>query len=392
MINKVDDMTEDGLSLNINVDPTLDDDPQVFHKKKGIPNETEGEIQDNHHFMELYEESLKSIKEGEVVKGEIVQIDNEYVLVDIGYKSEGEIHISEFINSEGQLTVKVGDAIDVLLVRKEDKHGQIILSKDKVTRVKLWNDIEEIYRNQGTIRGKIISKIKGGLSVDIGLQAFLPRSLADIWPIKNLDSLVGMELEFRIVKYEKHQRNIVLSRRAILEEGRAALREKTLDGIKEGSVVEGKVTNITDYGLFIDLGGIYGLVHITNMSWGKVGHPSEIYQVGDKVTVKILNFDLEKERVSLGIKQLTPDPWSEAQDKYPVGAKIEGRIVSLKKYGALVELEEGIEGLIHISEMSWTRKILHPSEILEIGNIVETIRTRVLGKYPTEPSRYHVIK
>ena len=373
MIKKTDDMTENGFSLNETLDPTLANDRQVFPNKKGVLNETEGKIQDSHDFMELYEESLKSIKEGEIVKGEIVQIDKEYVLVDIGYKSEGQIRISEFINSEGQLTVKVDDEVDVLLVRKEDKHGQIILSKEKVTGVKLWNDIEEIYRSQGTIRGKIISKVKGGLSVDIGLQAFLPGSLADLPPVKDLDPLIGMEHDFRIVKYEKHQGNIVLSRRAVLEVGRAALREKTLDSLNEGSVIEGTVTNITDYGLFIDLGGIDGLVHITNMSWSKVGHPSEIYQIGDKVTVKVLSFDVERERVSLGIKQLTLDPWSKAQDKYPVGTIIKGRIVSLKKYGALVELEEGVEGLIHLSEMSWTRKILHPSEVLDIGNIVETL-------------------
>ena len=351
MINKTDDMKQKGL----------------------LENETEGKIPDNHHFMELYEESLKSIKEGEIVKGEIVQIDNEYVLVDIGYKSEGQIRISEFMNSDGQMTAKLGDEVEVLLVRKEDKYGQIILSKEKVKGVKLWNDIEEIYRSQGTIRGKIISKVNGGLFVDIGLQAFLPRSLAALPPVKDLDPLIGKEHDFKIIKYEKRQGNIVLSRRAVLERGREALRQKTLDSLKEGAVIEGTVTNITDYGLFIDLGGIDGLVHITNLSWSKVGHPSKIYEIGDKVPVKILSLDMERERVSLGIKQLTPDPWSSAKDQYPVGTIIKGRIVSLKKYGALVELEEGVEGLIHISEMSWRKKILHPSEILDIGDMVETL-------------------
>jgi len=374
MIKETDGMIENGLAVNENMDLTLSDDQQVFpEKREEVLNETVEKIQDSHHFMELYEESLKNIKEGEVVKGEIVQIDKEYIMVDIGYKSEGQISISEFINSKGRLTAKVGDKVDVLLVRKEDKHGRIILSKEKVTRVKLWNDIEEAYRRQGTVRGKIISKINGGLSVDIGLQAFLPGSLANLPPVKDLNPLIGTEHDFRIVKFEKHQGNIVLSRRAVLEAGRAVLREKTLEGLNEGSVMGGTVTNITDYGLFIDLGGIDGLVHVTNMSWGKVGHPSEIYQIGDKITVKVLSFDVERERVSLGIKQLTPDPWDKAQDKYHEGTIIKGRIASLKKYGALVELEEGVEGLVHISQMSWTRKILHPSEILSVGNIVETI-------------------
>ncbi|MBU4426003.1 MAG: 30S ribosomal protein S1 [Proteobacteria bacterium] len=334
-------------------------------------NETEENIQGSDDFMELYEESLKSIHEGKVIKGEIVQIDKEFVLVDIGYKSEGQIRIAEFVNLEGQLTAKVGAKVDVLLVRKEDRDGRIILSKEKAARVKIWDKVEEAYKNHDTVRGKIISRVKGGLSVDIGVQAFLPGSQADMRPVRDLGTLVGAEHDFRVIKYEKRQGNIVLSRRAALEAERKALREKTLELLEKDAILEGIVRNITDYGLFIDLGGIDGLVHITDMSWGKIGHPSEIYQIGDNITVKILSFDKERERVSLGIKQLTHDPWSGAQDKYPVGVSITGRIERLKEYGAFVEVEEGMEGLIHVSEISWTRKTKHPSQILSVGNIVE---------------------
>ncbi|NQU14855.1 MAG: S1 RNA-binding domain-containing protein, partial [Desulfobacteraceae bacterium] len=323
--------------------------------------------------MELYEESMKSIQEGKIVRGQIVQLDKEYVLVDIGYKSEGVIQIAEFIDSEGQLTAAVGDQVDVLLVKKEDKDGRVILSKEKAASVKIWDDIETVYKSQGTVRGKIISKVKGGLSVDIGLPAFLPGSQADLPPAKDLDPLIGTENDFKIIKYEKRQGNIVISRRAVLEEARRELREKTLENLEEGAVVDGTVTNITDYGLFIDLGGIDGLVHVTNMSWSKIGHPSEIHQVGDKITVKVLNFDRERERVSLGIKQLSGDPWSDVQDKYPEGTKVAGRVAGLKKYGAFIELEEGVQGLVHISEMSWARKPRHPSEILDTGDSVEAM-------------------
>jgi small subunit ribosomal protein S1 len=367
-----DEMAESGFSVTENVYPTFEDDQKTFSEEMVEDlNEIEENIQGSHNFMELYEESLKSIHEGKVVKGEIVQIDKEFVLVDIGYKSEGQIGIAEFVNLEGRLTAKVGAKVDVLLVRKEDKEGRIILSKEKAARVKIWDKVEEAYKNHDTVRGKIISRVKGGLSVDIGVQAFLPGSQADMRPVRDLGTLVGAELDFRVIKYEKRQGNIVLSRRAALEAERKALLEKTLEILEKDAILEGIVRNITDYGLFIDLGGIDGLVHITDMSWGKIGHPSEIYQIGDKITVKILSFDRERERVSLGIKQLTPDPWSRAQDKYPVGISITGRIERLKEYGAFVEVEEGMEGLIHVSEMSWTRKIKHPSQILSVGNIVE---------------------
>lgn len=334
---------------------------------------TEEDLQGSNQFMELFEESLKSIQTGKVTKGEIVKIDKEFVLVDIGYKSEGQIRISEFVDLEGNMTAKVGEKVDVLVVSIEDDEGRVILSKERAARVQVWDVIEDAYKNNGTIRGKIISQMKGGLSVDIGIQAFLPRSQADLRPVKDLDTLIGTEHDFRIVKYERHQGNVVLSRRAALEAERKALREETLKRLENGAIVEGIVSNIRDYGLFIDLEGIDGLVHITDLSWGKVGHPSDRYQIGDKITVKVLNFDREKERVSLGIKQLTPDPWSKTLENYPVGTKVSGRVESLKEYGAFVELEEGIRGLIHVSELSWSGKVKHPSQILNVGQTVEAV-------------------
>ncbi len=366
-----DEMADIGGTVTENTESSVEDVEKTFSEEEGDLDETDEDTQDGQSFMELYEESLKSIQEGKIVRGEIVQIDDEFALVDIGYKSEGQIRVSEFLNADGQVAAKVGDQVDVLLVRKENKEGRITLSKEKAARVKKWEEVEEAYRDHGTIKGRIVSRVKGGLSVDIGLQAFLPGSQADLRPVKDLGALIGTEHDFRILKCEKRQGNIVLSRRAALEAERKALQEKTLKLLEKDAVLEGLVSNIADYGLFIDLGGIDGLVHITDMSWGKVGHPSETYQIGDKVTVKVLKFDKDRGRVSLGIKQLTPDPWSSAEDKFPVGTRVTGRIASLKEYGAFMELEEGMEGLIHVSEMSWTGKIKHPSQILSVGNEVE---------------------
>ena len=350
--------------------------------------ESVDEMQDSDNFMQMYEESLKSIQEGEVVSGEIVQVDKEYVLVDIGYKSEGQIPIREFVDADGQMTAVVGDKIEVLLERREDDEGAIKLSKEKAAKIKVWDKIREIYESDKTVKGTIVSRVKGGLSVDIGLQAFLPGSQVDLRPIRD------------IVKYNKRRGNIVLSRRALLEAERNAMKEKTLEIIEEGAVLRGVVKNITDYGLFIDLGGIDGLVHITDMSWGRVGHPSEMHQTGDEIEVKVLSFDKERERVSLGIKQLTPDPWSQVAEKYPIGTKITGRVVSLTDYGAFVEVEQGVEGLIHVSEMSWTRKVRHPSQLLTIGEMVDAVvlnmdvgRKRIsLGMKQVAPNPWDVIE
>ena len=360
---------------------------------------TDDAIHETDNFMELFEESLKSIQEGEVIKGEIVQIDREYVSVDIGYKSEGQIPIQEFVDLEGNLTAKVGDVVDVLLESREDAKGTVILSKEKAANIEIWDEVKEAYENEGTIRGKIISRVNGGLSVDIGLRAFLPGSQIDLRPVRDMDALVGTEHEFKIVKYNKRRGNIVLSRRAILEAERIALREKTLELLQKGAVLDGTVKNIAHYGLFIDVGGIDGLVHVSDMSWGRIGHPSEMYQIGDEVKVKVLHFDRRKERVSLGIKQLTPDPWSEAEQRYPVGTRINGRVVSLTDYGAFVEVEEGLEGLLHVSEMSWSRKIRHPSQILKVGDVVDAMVLKLdvakkrisLGTKQVEPSPWDII-
>jgi len=350
-------------------------------------------------FMELYEESMKSPQEGDLVSGEIVQIDKDFVLVDIGYKSEGQIQINEFLDSEGNLNAAVGDRVDVLLERREDEDGLIILSKEKAAKIKVWDQIRDIYKNDGTIHGRIVSRIKGGMSVDIGLQAFLPGSQIDLKPVRDFDSLINTTHDFKILKYNRRRGNIVLSRRAILEEERAAQKKETLKVLEEEAVLDGIVKNITDYGLFVDLGGIDGLLHITDMSWGRVGHPSEMYKIGDAIQVKVLNFDPETEKVSLGLKQLKPDPWTEADQQYAVGTRIHGRVVSLADYGAFVEVEEGIEGLIHISEMSWTRKIRHPSQILKVGDEVEAMVLNIdtdskrisLGLKQTEPNPWEVI-
>jgi small subunit ribosomal protein S1 len=324
-------------------------------------------------FLELYEESFKTMQEGEVIEGEVVHIDKDYILIDIGYKTEGHIPIHEFTDPEGNITIKVGEKVEVLLERREDDEGKVRLSKEKAAKIKIWDQIKNIYEQSGSITGRIVSKVKGGLSVDIGLPAFLPGSQVDLRPIRDMDSLIGKELDFRIVKYNRRRGNIVLSRRAILEADRMDARKKTIEFVQPDAIVTGIVKNITDYGLFIDLGGIDGLVHITDMSWGRVGHPSEMHQVGDEIKVKILSFDREKERVSLGIKQLTDDPWIEVPARYPVGTRITGKVVSLTEYGAFVEVEAGVEGLVHVSEMSWTRKVRHPSQLISVGDTVEAM-------------------
>jgi small subunit ribosomal protein S1 len=323
--------------------------------------------------MDMYEESFKRFQEGEVVVGRIISVDKDYVLVDIGYKSEGQIRIREFIDEDGNITAKEGDSVEVMVEWWDEDDEVVVLSKEKAAKVKVWEDIKKAFDDNGIINGTIESRVKGGFSVDIGVQAFLPGSQADLRPIRNLDEMVGQTLPFKILKYNRKRSNIVLSRRVILEQEREQQRNDTLSSIQENKVVEGVVKNITEYGVFVDLGGVDGLLHITDISWGRVKHPSELFSVGDKVTLKILNLDLERERVSLGMKQLTEDPWVTASKKYPVGSRITGKVVSLTDYGAFVELEEGIEGLIHVSEMSWTRKIRHPSKVVSVGEEVSAV-------------------
>jgi small subunit ribosomal protein S1 len=342
-------------------------------KTEGEMTESKQPTQGTGGFMDSYEDSMKAIQEGNLIKGKVIQVDQEYVSVDIGYKTEGLVPIREFLDSNGNLLTDVGDEVDVLLVRKETRDGNVILSREKAARIMLWNRIRKVHQENGTIKGTIVSKVKGGFSVDIGHAAFLPASQVDLRPVKDLEEFVGTAHEFKILKYDRKKENIVLSRRAILEEERNQLREKTLQSLQEGTVMEGVIKNITDYGLFVDLGGIDGLVHVTNLSWGKVGHPSASYKVDERIPVKILSFDKEKGKISLGIKQLSPDPWSDAERKYPPGTKITGRVVSFKEYGAFVEVEKGLEGLIHVSEMSWTRKVGHPNQVLKIGDTVEAL-------------------
>ena len=323
--------------------------------------------------MDLYEESFKRFAEGELVTGRIISIDKDHVLVDIGYKSEGQVRIQEFMDQNGNVTAKVGDTIEVMVEWWDDEDERVLLSKDKASNIKVWESIKKSYDEEGTVKGRITNRVKGGFSVDIGVPGFLPGSQADLRPIRNLDDMVGKEYDFKILKYNRKRSNIVLSRRAILEKELEEKRAATLATIHEGKVVEGTVKNITEYGVFVDLGGVDGLLHITDISWGRVKHPSELFSIGDPIKVKILNLDLENERVSLGMKQLNEDPWNAASEKYPVGSRVTGRVVSLTDYGAFIELEEGIEGLIHVSEMSWTRKIRHPSKVVSVGDEVEAV-------------------
>ena len=321
----------------------------------------------------LYDESMRHLEEGEIVTGYVVEITNSEVVVDVGYKSEGLIPVDEFINRNGELTVKAGDEVEVLLEKTEDTEGHVLLSKQKAERMRVWQEIETAYKDGEIVTGRVIDRIKGGLTVDVGLRAFLPGSLVDIRPVKNLESLKGEELQFKVISLDRRRNNIVLSRKAVLEKEFAKKKTETLEKLVEGAKLPGVVKNITDYGVFIDLGGIDGLLHITDISWGRVNHPSEHFGVGDDVEIVVLKFDKESERVSLGYKQRSEDPWTLVDKKYPIGSRVRGRVVSLVDYGAFVEIEEGVEGLIHVSEMSWTKKVVNPAKIVSVDDTVEAI-------------------
>jgi small subunit ribosomal protein S1 len=308
---------------------------------------------------------------GDVVTGKVVEVQSDYVLVDINYKSEGLIPINEFRIVDGVRQVKVGETVEVLIDRIENENGMIALSKDKADMLRAWNDISKAAENEEIIEGTVIAKVKGGLSVDIGVKAFLPGSQIDLRPVRNMDVYLGKKYKFKVIKFNKKRGNIVLSRRAILESERDNLKAQTADTMKEGATVVGLVKNITDYGAFIDLGGIDGLLHITDMSWGRIKHPSEVISVGAEINVKILKYDTEKERVSLGMKQLTEDPWTAVASQFPIGSKAKGKVVSLAEYGAFVELGNGIEGLIHVSEMSWTKRVKHANQIVQVDQEVD---------------------
>jgi small subunit ribosomal protein S1 len=315
--------------------------------------------------------STSEFEEGELVRGRVVHVGTSEVLVDVGYKSEGAIPIEEF-HRHGTLP-KVGDEIEVYLESKEDSEGLIVLSKDKADKIKVWDSITQAYEKGAPIEGRVVEVVKGGLSVDVGVKAFLPGSQVDLRPVKNLATMIGHSIRARVIKLNRRRGNVVLSRRAVLEEEREEKKKHTLEVLAEGMVLTGTVKNITDYGAFIDLGGIDGLLHVTDMSWGRVGHPSEIFQVGDQVEVVVLHFDRESGRVSLGYKQKSSDPWERVEQTYAPGTKVRGRVVSLTNYGAFVELEAGVEGLVHVSEMSWTRRVRHPSKIVNVGDEVEVV-------------------
>ncbi len=330
--------------------------------------------------LDLYDNSFRNIAEGEVVKGTVLKVSENEVVVDVGYKSEGIISVNEFLDENGAVMVQAGDVVDVLLERTEDRDGHIVLSREKAEKMKIWDEVEKAFAERKVVIGRVIERIKGGLAVDIGVRAFLPGSQIDVRPVRNLDALRGQELRMRVIKVNKKRGNIVLSRKVLLEEENAEKKKHTLETLAEGKVLAGVVKNITDYGAFIDLGGIDGLLHITDMSWGRVGHPSEVLKVNENIEVVVLKYDQATERVSLGHKQLVADPWTTVMDRYPAGARVSGKAVSLTDYGAFIELEPGVEGLIHVSEMSWSKRVKHPSKILNVGDNVEAM---VLGVDPS---------
>jgi small subunit ribosomal protein S1 len=327
---------------------------------------------------QLMESSLQSLKEGEVVHGTVVAVDSDEVLVDIGYKCEGSVPVAEFTDPEtNEVEVKVNDEVEVYVERLDEAEGRVRLSRDRAAKLKTWRSIEDAYKSGAPVKGQVLDRVKGGLSVDIGVRAFLPGSLVDLLPNRRLEDYLGQEVEARIISFDRRRSNVVLSRKAILEEEQGKIKEETMETLEEGGLVNGVVKNLTDYGVFVDLGGLDGLLHITDISWGRVGHPSEYFKVGDQVDVVVLRFDRDRERVSLGYKQRFEDPWILVPEKYPVGKRVEGKVVSIVDYGAFVVLEEGVEGLIHVSEMSWTKKVKNPRSILEVGQEVEVVVSEV---------------
>ena len=352
-------------------------------------------------FQELYQESLRTLDVGQILKGTVIDITPDHVTIDVGYKSEGHIPIREFLRRDNRVDVKIGDRIDVLLEKKDNEEGLLILSKEKADKMTIWGDISRSCREGEVMEGEIVAKVKGGLSVDLGgVVAFLPGSQIDLKPVRDLDSLIGSRLKFKVIKFNRKRNNIVLSRRILLEDERKVLRDVTLQHLQEGEIVEGTVKNLTDYGAFVDLGGLDGLLHITDISHGRVGHPSEKLSVGDRIKVKVLHFDREKEKVALGLKQTLPDPWDSVLETYPARSRVKGKVVSTTDYGVFLELEEGVEGLVHISEMTWARKSKHPSKMVRVGEIVEAvvldcdpIKRRIsLGMKQAEPNPWDLIE
>jgi len=338
--------------------------------------------------------------EGDIIRGKVLKITEKGVIVDVGYKSEGIVPIQEFVGLDGKIHVKPGDEISVMMDQDENTDGYMVLSREKAERIRVWDTIETSYRDNLVLVGRVIEKVKGGLSVDIGVRAFLPGSQVDLKPVRNLDHFVNQEIRCRILKLDQKKGNIVLSRKIVVEEELESRRKEVTEALQGGSRVKGTIKNITEYGAFVDLGGLDGLIHITDMSWGRISHPEELFRVGDQVEVMVLSYDPENNRVSLGYKQCLSDPWLTVEQKYPVGTRVKGKVINLADYGAFVELERGVEGLIHVSEMSWSEKVKHPSRIVSVGDSVDAVVLNIdtankrisLGLKQTEPNPWMVLK
>jgi small subunit ribosomal protein S1 len=360
------------------VAPTPEPSEQIATAQENVPPaEAEGETSSEEDFGSiLAQHELQShldISEGEVVKGTVVKITNQDVIINVGFKSEGIVKINEFKEGD-QITVQPGDVVDVLVKQLENNDGYVELSRADAVRMQTWDLIEKAAREGATVIGRVSDRIKGGLRVDIsGIQAFLPGSQVDVRPVRNLDAFRNKDMEFLVLKVNKKRSNIVLSRKALIERQNEKEKASTLQNLEEGIIIEGQVKNITEYGTFIDLGGLDGLLHITDMSWGRIQNPSELFKVGDNIQVKVLKFDRDRERVSLGYKQLVPDPWATVNERFAIGTRVKGKVVSLTDYGAFLELESGVEGLVHVSEMSWSKRVKHPSKMLNVGQEVEAV-------------------
>jgi len=318
------------------------------------------------------EAAAQAFDDSHIVSGTVIKLTDKHVVVDVGMKSEGLIPIEQVLDHTGQPKLQAGDAIEVVIER-EEAEGGYVLSYEKAQRHRVWDTIEKAANEKSILTGTVLGRVKGGLTVDIGIKAFLPGSQLEVRPVRNLDAYIGQQIEIRVIKLNKKRGNVVVSRKEILEEEQTAKRSKTLEHLEEGSILTGTVKNLTDYGAFVDLGGIDGLLHITDMSWGRLTHPRDLVNVGDEIQVKVLKFDKDKQRVSLGFKQLTPDPWLDAVERYPIGARVRGRVLSVTDYGSFVELEQGIEGLVHVSEMTWSKRMKHPSKLVNPGDEVETV-------------------
>ncbi|MBF6559669.1 MAG: 30S ribosomal protein S1 [Candidatus Binataceae bacterium] len=364
--------------------------------EKDLSENTNGGTND---FESLMEQSLRAPRSGDVLIGTVLLITRDNVIIDINYKCEGQVPLAEFLDHDGNVAVKEGDEVDVYFEGTETENGTVMLSHAKAEKFKVWRELERAFQNEAAVEGVVLGKVKGGLQVDIGVPAFLPGSHVDLRPARNLDRYVGQRGRFQILKFNRARGNVVVSRRSVIERERASLKEQTLKVLEEGVILEGAVKNITDYGAFVDLGGIDGLLHITDMAWGRLQHPSEVLKVGDKVKVVVLKYDQARERVSLGMKQIMPDPWTKASDSYPAGARLHGKVVSVTDYGAFVELEKGVEGLIHVSEMTWSKRAVHPSKVVNVGDMVdvqvlgvdEGNRRISLGLKQTEPNPWEAL-